>query len=70
MTGIEGNNLENKAASGSSDALKKIQDAANSGDAVAEIELGMHYAKGQGVPQDYAKAGPSQKSGQVPPLKI
>ena len=56
MTGIEGEHLKNKAANYSSKTLKKIQDAANSGDAVAELELGFLYEHGQGVPQDYAQA--------------
>ena len=56
MTGIEGDNLRIKAANGSSKILKKIQAAANSGDAVAEFELGVLYDNGQGVPQDYGQA--------------
>ena len=56
MADIEGDNLRNKAANGSSKTLKKIQDAANSGDTVAEFELGVLYDNGQGVPQDYAQA--------------
>ena len=56
MTDIEGDNLKEQAANGSSSAMKKIQHAANSGDAVAEFELGILYKNGQGVPQDYAQA--------------
>ena len=56
MTGVEVDNLMKQAANDSSIVLKKIQDAANSGDTAAELALGFLYDKGQGVPKDYAQA--------------
>ncbi|HMY01514.1 MAG TPA: hypothetical protein PKC44_17210, partial [Agitococcus sp.] len=37
-------------------ALKEFKKAAQQGDAYAQFNLGLMYAKGEGVPQDYAKA--------------
>jgi TPR repeat protein len=37
-------------------ALKEWQPLAEQGDAVAQFNLGLMYANGQGVPQDYKEA--------------
>ena len=37
-------------------ALKELKTQAANGDEIAQFNLGVLYAKGQGVPQDYAKA--------------
>ena len=40
----------------SDEDIKKIEQQAKQGDAGAQYELGLMYAKGEGVPQDYIKA--------------
>jgi TPR repeat protein len=38
------------------EALKWYRKVADQGDAIAQIDVGLMYDKGQGVPQDYVQA--------------
>ena len=40
----------------SSETLKSLRERADQGDAVAQFNLGLMYAKGDGVPQNHAEA--------------
>ena len=48
--------LAKKAIAGDSVAFNALKNAADQGDAGAQFNLGVMYAKGQGVAQDYAQA--------------
>jgi hypothetical protein len=56
MSGNDWDKLRESAANGSTGALTQIKKEAKAGGFAAEFELGLLYANGQGVPQDYAQA--------------
>ena len=56
LTPAQVSTLYLQAAKGNVQALRQLQSAAQAGDADAQVDLGLMYHQGQGVPQNYAEA--------------
>ena len=56
LTPAQVSTLYLQAAKGNVQALRQLQSAAQAGDADAQVDLGLMYDQGQGVPQNYAEA--------------